>query len=523
MFNKVPILTQVFAIAVLTVSVVAQPSGRRGGFSSIMNGGGMTPDYMLRDLQKFNEAFILSEDQLVIVEQILRDYDESFREASDVSQEGIGGAFRSMRGSEDDPSRQRSDELRTRSRDIRDKLDSAKKLGEEADTNDLQTKLNNELESIRDEMRQARVEQWQSPDRQAAFEEAALLMQDQLRLKQQMKNELEGDLVAILTEEQLSLWPPLRRQLLRDRLLPRGRLSGEKVDVLGLVEEQNFEDAALVTLLPVLEEWDVQVSSALTARDNHMIENQGILLTAMRTMDTSSGLNVMKTQGKLAEAVRDVNDQAIETIVLLLPADTSKAFDAEAKRRGYPRIYRGTRAERAYKAAQELEGLEPDILQAIVELEESMLLELAYSNEHLFAETHRWEAQEELDRMNRFAERMTGSNSERPESPIQKAEESKQVIEDNYLEQLKMLLTEEQIEALGGLEKRKPRDERNQGRGGNRGGQDNGRAGFEGGREQFMKQFDKDGNGEISDSEREAIREHFRNGGGRPGGEGRPD
>ena len=125
--------------------------------------------------------------------------------------------------------------------------------------------------------------------------------------------------------------------------------------------------------------------------------------------------------------------------------------------------------------------------------------------------------------MNRFAERMTGSNSERPESPIQKAEESKQVIEDNYLEQLKMLLTEEQIEALGGLEKRKPRDERNQGRGGNRGGQDNGRAGFEGGREQFMKQFDKDGNGEISDSEREAIREHFRNGGGRPGGEGRPD
>ena len=233
---KTTLITQMLVVTALAVSAIAQPSGRGVGMSSIMGGGGMTPDYMLRDLQKFNEAFELSEDQLVIVEQILRDYDESFREASNSSQEGIGGAFRSMRGSEEDPSRQRRDELRTRSREIRDKLDSAKKLGDEADTKELQTKLNNELESIREEMQQQRVEQWQSPDRQAAFEEVALLMQDQLRLKQQMKNELEGDLVAILNEEQLELWPPLQRQLIRDRLLPRGRLSGETVDVMGLVE-----------------------------------------------------------------------------------------------------------------------------------------------------------------------------------------------------------------------------------------------------------------------------------------------
>ncbi len=515
---KTTLITQMLVVTALAVSAIAQPSGRGGGMSSIMGGGGMTPDYMLRDLQKFNEAFELSEDQLVIVEQILRDYDESFREASNSSQEGIGGAFRSMRGSEEDPSRQRRVELRTRSREIRDKLDSAKKLGEEADTKELQTKLNNELESIREEMQQQRVEQWQSPDRQAAFEEVALLMQDQLRLKQQMKNELEGDLVAILNEEQLELWPPLQRQLIRDRLLPRGRLSGETVDVMGLVEQQKFDDEILVKLLPVLGDWDVQVSQALTDRDNHMVENQGILMSAMRTMDTNAGLNVMKTQGKLAEVVRDVNDMAIENIVLLLPSDVSKEFDTEAKRKGYPLIFRLTRAERAYKAAQELEGIEPDILQAIIELEEAMLLELEYANVRLFSETHRWEAQEGLDRMNRFASRMTGGTSERAESPIQKSEEAKQVIEDNYIEQLKMLLTEEQIETLGGLEKRKPRDERRNNWGSGRDSDRGGSGGF-GGSEEFMKRFDKDGNGEISDSEREQIREYFRNGGG-PGGFG---
>ena len=35
-------------------------------------------------------------------------------------------------------------------------------------------------------------------------------------------------------------------------------------------------------------------------------------------------------------------------------------------------------------------------------------------------------------------------------------------------------------------------------------------------KQELMKQFDKDGDGTLSESEREAIREHFHNGGGRP-------
>ena len=237
---KVSLLIQTLTVALLTTVVLAQPSGRRGGggFSSMMSGGGMTPDYMLRDLQKFNDAFDLSEDQLMIVEQILRDYDESFREASDASQEGIGGSFRSMRGSEDDPASQKRDALRQRYRDVQDKLDAARKLGEDADTAKMQENLQNEMNTIREEMQAVRAEQWQSAERQSAFEEISLLIQDQLRLKKQMKNELEGDLIVLLSEEQLALWPALQRQLIRDRLLPRGRLSGETVDVMALVDQQ---------------------------------------------------------------------------------------------------------------------------------------------------------------------------------------------------------------------------------------------------------------------------------------------
>ena len=206
---KKPSLKTIQVLALAAVTVLSLPSfsqsnsGRRGGgFSSMMSSGGMTPDYMLRDLQKFQIALELQDHQTIILEQMLREYDESFREASDASRESMGSSFSSMRGNEDDPARQRTQELRDRSREIRDKLDSAKKLGDEQGMQDLQKRLNDELQSIRDEMQQSRAEQWQSPERQTAFEEVGLLMQDQLRLKRQMREEFEGDLVAILNENQ---------------------------------------------------------------------------------------------------------------------------------------------------------------------------------------------------------------------------------------------------------------------------------------------------------------------------------
>ena len=512
---------QVIALATVTAFstyAIAQDRGggrQGGGFSSWMSANGMTPDYMLRDLQRFQSALDLTDEQTLIVEQILRDYDESFREASDSSQEGMRSSMSAMQPSEDDPARQLTQDLRTRSREIRDKIDSARTLDNENGMQELQAKLQTELDSIRDAMREARLLEWQSPERQTAFEEMALLMQDQLRLKKQMCTEFEGDLVSILTEDQQGLWPPLQRQLVRDRLLPRGRLSGETVDVMGLVEQQDFEDEVLITLLPVLNEWDETVTNALSARDNHMTENQGALMTSMRTMDTSSGVDVMKAQAKLAEAVRDINDMAVDNIVLLLPEIQNTEFSTYARERGYPRIYRPTRTDRAYKAAMELEGLEPDILQAIMELYDALQLEMIYANEQILEATHRWEAQEQLDRMNRFSARMTGGSTERAESPIRKAEEDRRTIEDTYLEQLRMLLTEEQIEALGGLETREQRQvDRNSWRDSGRNRDSGHSGGFEGGREAFMNRFDADGDGTISESEREAIRDHFRGGGG---------
>lgn len=517
---------KIFVVTITVASSVsllhAQPSsergGRNGGFMSRMTAGGMSPDYMLRDLRRFKESLLLNEEQTEIVEQILREYDESFREASTTSEESMRSTFTSMRGNEDDPARQEQQEMRQRMRDIREKMDSARQLQGEDGMQQLEEKLRGEMDAIHESMNESRAAMWQSPERQAAMEDLSLYVMDQLRIKRSMRIEFETDLVAMLSEEQLLLWPPLQRMLVRDRLLPKGRLSGETLDVMSLVEQQQFDDQTLIGLIPAINSWDVNVTSALQARDDHLVENQGAMMASFRTMDTSGGESVMKEQARLAETVRRINDDAVEQIASALPSEEGSAFSLLARDQAYPRIFRTTRVERAYLSAMDLEDLDSDILVSVVELYDALLTDLENANEQVLSATQRWESQEQLERINRFASRMSGGDSERPESPIRKAEENKQTIEESYLEQLRLLLTEEQIEELGGLEKRQPREDR-------RGGwQRSGRTdrnqhdgGFEGGREAFMERFDTNGDGEISESEREGIREHFRNGGGPPG------
>ena len=46
--------------------------------------------------------------------------------------------------------------------------------------------------------------------------------------------------------------------------------------------------------------FDKHYSLALSARDDHMVENQGVLMTAMRTMDTTSGARCHESTSKVS-------------------------------------------------------------------------------------------------------------------------------------------------------------------------------------------------------------------------------
>jgi hypothetical protein len=103
-----------------------------------------------------------------------------------------------------------------------------------------------------------------------------------------------------------------------------------------------------------------------------------------------------------------------------------------------------------------------------------------------------------------------GGRRDRDEDdPYRDGLEDRERIDERYVEQLRALLTPEQQEALPAQ------------RGGRGGGGWGGGGMSEEQRAEFMKRFDKDGDGELSDEERRAMIEEFRGGrGGGRGGEG---
>jgi hypothetical protein len=107
--------------------------------------------------------------------------------------------------------------------------------------------------------------------------------------------------------------------------------------------------------------------------------------------------------------------------------------------------------------------------------------------------------------------RNRGGGNADEEDPYREGMDNRNRVDERYVEQLKALLTPEQQEALPA---------QRGGRGGGGGGW-GGMGASEEQRAEFMKRFDKDGDGELSDEERQSMIEEFRGGrGGQGGGQG---
>ena len=159
------------------------------------------------------------------------------------------------------------------------------------------------------------------------------------------------------------------------------------------------------------------------------------------------------------------------------------------------------------------------MLAAVAALLVDCNLEMTAACENILAVIRRHDEPREVRFIERMIERQAGEqqNEQQETDPIRVVFDERDELDEVYLERLRNLLGEELVATLPGGEKRQDRGER---RRGGFGGPDGGDR--EARRAQFMKQFDTNGDGDIDETEREAIREHFRGMGGRGGPGGGP-
>ena len=515
-----------------------QGGGRQGGRGFGMGGGGMGGGIgrslgavtemreqfqafiVKRDVPLIKEQLKLDDGQTTVVETFVTDYEAAFTDASDkastAQQDLMRSMFQSFMGGN---MRERYQSFgENMQKDIEQiEKDSGTEMSPEARSQ----YFRDQMEKMSLQIAAERETSGEAAQTRKIVGDMTLLAEKWRKERGVLDRQVMEDIKSSLKADQAAKWESFERFMRREKLLGRGRLSGENVNLFAVLDEAGLSKEQIAATVGILDEYELRLDAALKMRSDFLAQNEGKVMTAIQNSDAKSLEDLASKGVDLRNAVRNVNEQYRTAIAGVLPPEEAKRFTQAALASGFARVYRPTRAERAFNKALELEGLAPETLTAISEMQIAMMAELIGMNEKI-AQTIRKaepvqlkeEAVRSAGLLNGGASRMFGRND--PDVADELLSKRGDMT-DKYVERLKALLTAEQI-AL--LPKGTGRDDgRNQGPFGSwtiANMPEENRA--------MAKTADKDGNGIIEGDER---REMFRamrpadaggNGGGQGGG-----
>jgi hypothetical protein len=461
------------------------------------------PDFLRRDLRLVDDMLLVADEQLPMVEAFLADYEEGFQKA----REEIQAKLRELRDANrpPEPSAEEQEEMRSMGTELREKMRAMRMMMSgnrelvDAEAAELE-ELRSEIEAMRAKFQEMRMERMPEQDQIAEIaRQASALRKEWLRNRASLEAEFTESLQVILSEEQLTLWDPFRRQVRRDRALPRGVLSGESLDVNTVVREFEASEAAAEALLA----WEIELDKNLIDRDNTMMEIDLDALVATLDNDDKAARDAARTESKVRRDVRDANLEAIDSIGSLL-GEQGDEFRLAAWKKAFPRVYRQTSFERALDAVRKIEGIDPLVLETVDRLETDFLAQLAELHEEARDATLKQELEQFEERFNQMRDRMNGERqrSDRDPTELDEIRERLRELEADSRETLEDMLTPEEIAQLPRAGDR---------RGGPRNDEQRGDM-----RQRIIERFDSNGDGELDASERENAMREMRNRRGNP-------
>jgi len=270
---------------------------------------------------------------------------------------------------------------------------------------------------------------------------------------EKMRQQFLVNVEAILNRRQLDIYPQFRRHLRREKELPKGRFSGESVDLFHVINQLDLSPKVLEYIQPILNDYDVQLDSALEVRERQLRDSRLAMMTSIRDDDNASSLAIYDKQIDARIAVRRINDAFTSALYEALPEPVNTEFRNSVLEAAYPRIYRPTQVQRLFTAAKQLDGLSTETIDAIVALESEYLGELASVNEVILRLLQQFEPEEARYRASSFAARGDGQRPPKPTDPTRDEYRRRDEIGRQYTLRLQDLLTPEQFASLPGAQR----------------------------------------------------------------------
>ena len=271
---------------------------------------------------------------------------------------------------------------------------------------------------------------------------------------EQISTQFIQDVQRLLSEDQEELWPSFEHKMYRRKFLKNGKLSGERLDIFVVMAELDLAETELQEIQPILDAYEVELDAALKRRETQAKSSQADAIAAIRNNNNNkTNVDVVRAdrQVQLHRVVRDVNERYVQSIAAALAPEQRTAFLDKVHLRSFTRVYRLTVAQRAFKAAQELQDLTEELLIAIGQLESQYLTELAAANEKLVGLIKDKEPQDIVYKARVQQAKLTGQSVDRPADKMKEGYAKRYELGQRYLEQLKAMLTPEQIALLPGM------------------------------------------------------------------------
>ncbi len=527
----------------------AQGGGRRGGGMGGMGrmfggggggGGGGGPgggglrdmreqfdaDFLRRDVPIFREQLKLDEGQTLILETLIKDYEDEYTKASGEAQTKMTELAQSMFANIVTP--QMRERFQSQMQNIQQELQQlAQEKGGEIDEETRRAFFRDRMQKMQAEAMEERKAAGADTEMKKTLGEMFDKMSTWMTQKEAMRTKFVDSLKAGLNDEQLAHWPAFDRFLTREKTLPKGRLAGESTNMFLVIDELKMPETELAKVIKNLDDYELRLDAALKSRNEYLGSSMAKLFKAMQDGDAKDGTRIMDRQVELRTAVRDVNDEFRTTIVGSMgDSEWAKKFETASLKEGYERVYRPTTTERSFDKALELTDLGEAVRTSVIELQRGYLAELGMKNSEILAATRKNEPPQLAAESGRFVTMMAGAmngdisgfgpggGGDRGPDPVREQYDVRNKMSDGYLDRLKALLTPEQVAEL-------PKRESRGGGGGISRMLD---SMPQAQRDDIMKRFDKNKDGQLDDSEQgeafRSMREEFGGGRGGPGAGG---
>ena len=408
------------------------------------------PTILRRDVQLMRDELELDDTQVPIVETLVSDYETQFTEASEAAQQRqrdlMQKMFQTFMGGDTRERWQQSFQK------IQSDLEQmAVEAGGELPPETRRQYFREQMQKMSEEMAREREASGAAAETRAVAAEMVKSAESWRRQRTEMDTKLLTDVQSTLRDPQKERWPAFDRFLRREKTLARGRLSGESVNLFAVVDGAGLSKESVAKLEPLLQEYEVRLDEALKRRNDYLGQNESKALRAIQESDAKAMEQLAERMIDLRNAVRAVNEESRTAIVAALSPEEGRRVERAALEAAYGRVYRATRADRAFTAALEMEDLTPDARAAIEELRTLYGGELESMNQRIAQAIRK----SEPDRMKQEAVRASGLLNGAagffggpPEDPSDALLEKRGEMTDGYVKRLSALLTPEQAAKL---------------------------------------------------------------------------